>query len=174
MSQLQTNSIVPVGGIPAGASGGGIIQIVSTTKTDTFTTSSTSFTDVTGMSVSITPRSSSNKILVSLNLCFIGNNSTNAYVSLVRGATTIAVGDAAGSRVRFTLSDYQGSAASNQSPVGSIVFLDSPSTTSATTYKVQMRTQGAGTVFVNRSPTDSDSAAAGRGISIITVMEVSG
>ena len=107
-------------------------------------------------------------------MCFIGNSSTNAYVSLVRGATTIAVGDAASNRVRFTMSDYQGSGASNQSPSGTIVFLDSPSTTSATTYKVQMRTQGAGTVYVNRSPTDSDSADAGRGISVITVMEVSG
>ena len=174
MSQLRTNSIVPVGGIPAGASGGGIVQCVTTTKTDTFTTSSTSFTDVTGMSVSITPRSSSNKVLVSLTMCFIGNNSTNAYVRLVRDATTIAVGDAVGSRVQFTMSDYQGSAASNQSPSGSIVFLDSPSTTSATTYKVQMRTQGAGTVYVNRSPTDADNADAGRGISVITVMEVSG
>jgi hypothetical protein len=171
---LRTDSILPSGGLPAGASGGGIIQIVSTTKTDTFTTSNSSLTDVTGMSVSITPRSSSNKILVSLNLCFIGNNATNAYASLVRNSTIIAVGDAAGSRVRFTLSDYQGSASSNQSPTSSIVFLDSPSTTSATTYKVQVQTQGAGTVYVNRPQLYTDGAASGTGISVITVMEVSG
>ena len=64
MSQLRTNSIVPVGGIPAGASGGGIIQVVQTVKTDDASTTSNSYTDITGLSVTITPRSTSNKILI--------------------------------------------------------------------------------------------------------------
>ena len=64
MSQIKVNSIVPASGLPAGASGGGIIQCVSTTKTDTTTQSSTSFTDIPGLSVSITPSSNSSKILV--------------------------------------------------------------------------------------------------------------
>ena len=63
MSELRTNRIVPRDGLVSGASGG-VIQVKSTTKTDTFTTNSTSFTDITGLSVSITPTISDSKILV--------------------------------------------------------------------------------------------------------------
>ena len=151
---------------------GAILQVVTTNKTDTFTTSSTSYADVTGLSVTITPSSSASNILVSLSMCFSGDNTTNAYVRLVRGSTAIAIGDANGSRVRFTMSNYQGSASSNFAPTSGVVFLDSPATTSATTYKVQMQNQGTGTVYVNRSSTYTDSSSSGTGISIITVMEV--
>ena len=67
MSQLKVNSIVPVGGLSSGANGG-IIQVVQSVKTDTFSTSSSSFTDITGLSATITPSSNSNKILVILDL----------------------------------------------------------------------------------------------------------
>ena len=64
MSQIKVNSIVPAGGLPAGANGG-IIQVVQTVKSDTFThTGNTSVTDVTGLNVSITPSSNSNKVLL--------------------------------------------------------------------------------------------------------------
>ena len=56
MSQLKVNSIVPAGGLPSG-SNGGIIQVKQTLKTDAFSMNSNSFTDVTGMSVVITPSS---------------------------------------------------------------------------------------------------------------------
>jgi hypothetical protein len=151
---------------------GAILQVVTTNKTDTFTTSSTSYADVTGLSVTITPSSSASNIIVSLSMCFSGDNTTNAYVRLVRGSTAIAIGDANGSRIRFTMSNYQGSASSNFAPTSGVLFLDSPATTSATTYKVQMQNQGTGTVYVNRSPTYTDSSSSGTGISIITVMEV--
>jgi hypothetical protein len=61
MSQLRTNSIVPVGGIPAGASGGGIIQVVQTQYTSSFDTSSSTFVDVTNFTATITPRSTVTK-----------------------------------------------------------------------------------------------------------------
>ena len=61
MSELRTNRIVPRDGLPSGSSGG-IIQVRSTTKTDPFDTTSTSFTDVTGLSVSITPTRADSKI----------------------------------------------------------------------------------------------------------------
>ena len=62
-SELRVDKIIPTGGVPTGG-GGGIIQVKNTLKTDTFTTQSTSFTDVTGLSVTITASSASNKILV--------------------------------------------------------------------------------------------------------------
>ena len=65
MSQLKVNSIVPVGGLSSGASGG-IIQTVQTVNTDTTSTYSTTMVDCSGMAVTITPSSSSNKILVTV------------------------------------------------------------------------------------------------------------
>jgi len=173
MSQLRTNSIVPVGGIPAGASGGGIIQVVQATKTDAFTTTSATFTDITGLSASITPRSASNKVLISLTVCIMGEGSaTQAYVQLVRGSTPIAIGDAAGNRIRMTFQCIENQ--TNEVPTHSIMFLDSPATTSSTTYKATTRNQGSGNVFVNRSNLYTDSANSGTGICSIVLMEVSG
>ena len=62
MSQIKVDSIVPSGGLPSGSSGG-IVQIKSVTKTDTFSATSNSYTDVTDLTLSITPQSTSNKIL---------------------------------------------------------------------------------------------------------------
>jgi hypothetical protein len=82
---------------------GSVLQVVSNTKTDTFSTSSTSFVDVTGLSVSITPTSATSKIFISF--MFNGGVDTAAQginMILVRNSTAICVGDAAGSRGRFT------------------------------------------------------------------------
>ena len=147
-----------------------VLQVVTTAKTDTFSTTSTSMTDVTGLSVSITPSSADSKVLVLVQLNG-GNDgsSTNFFGNLVRGATTIDVGDAAGSRAAVTFF----SEASVQLSTQTAVFLDSPATTSATTYKIQIRTQGVGTVFVNRRGTDNDATERPRTASTITVMEIS-
>ena len=69
MLELRSNRIVPRDGLISGTGiGGGIIQVKSVTKTDTFTTKSTSFTDITGLSVSITPTRSDSKILVMMHV----------------------------------------------------------------------------------------------------------
>lgn len=152
----------------------GLIQVKSTTKTDTFTTSSTTLVDVTGLSVSITPTSASNKILIS-GYVMVGNNTNNsvgAYITLLRGSTAISIGDTAGTRSRIT-ADVASSA--NGALQGSVafMFLDNPATTSATTYKIQMKTQTAlTTVAINRSVNDVDDPGYSRAASTITVMEV--
>ena len=163
---LSGDTGVPASGMPTGS----VIQTVSAVKTDTFTTSSTSWTDLTGLSVSITPTSSSNRILVNLSLCFQGDAATQGYAQLVRGSTAIAIGDANGSRVRFTLNQYVNQA--NEARTLSFMFLDSPATTSATTYKVQLQNQGTGTIYVNRATTWANDITSGTGISSITVMEI--
>ena len=171
MSQIRTNSIVPAGGIPAGASGGGIIQCVSTTKTDTFTSSSTSWVDITGLSVSITPRSSSNKILVNFNVS--GWIQWDGHVRLDRNGTTIAIGDAAGSRQRGTF-EFPQTNRNNEQSTNSMYFLDSPGSTSSLTYKVQCQSTDSQLLFVNRTESDADNLYDSRTISTIIVMEVSG
>lgn len=147
---------------------GAILQVVSTAKTDTFSTTSTSFTDVTGLSVTITPSSTSSKILVMADVKIGGIG----YIKIVRGSTDIYVGDAASSRVRtlaFAVPNANGYDASGG------IFLDSPNTTSATTYKIQMRGEAGGNARVNRSENDPDNTVSGgRTASSITVMEVAG
>ena len=81
MSELRTNRIVPRDGLVSGTGvGGGIIQVKSVTKTDTYSPSgSTSFSDVPGLSVSITPNRSDSKILVFYDLCW----GTSSGLSLI-------------------------------------------------------------------------------------------
>ncbi len=152
---------------------GGILQVVSTTKTDTFSTTSTSFTDVTGLSASITPRSTSSKIYVSYDVQTGGPVHTTAQtmLRLVRDTTAIGVGDAAGSRWQTTTGMASNEAYTMES--NSAAFLDSPSTTSSVTYKVQQRIS-AGTGYVNRTETDANNNLYSRSVSTITLMEVAG
>jgi hypothetical protein len=151
---------------------GGVIQVVSATKTDTFTMASTTYADVTGLSVSITPRSTSNKILVLANLVAVADSGvTNGAARLMRDSTAIAVGAAAGSRTPATF----GLDANSYGDSPSVITLDSPNTTSSLTYKMQVRRNGgSGTIFVNRTKDDSDSSGIERFASSITVMEIAG
>jgi hypothetical protein len=154
---------------------GSVLQVVSATKTDTASTGSSTFADITGLSVSITPSSASNKILIiaSINLGW-DNLIAKVGSRIMRDSTAIAVGDTAGSRIR--LSGYLYAGVTCETPfVVSVNFLDSPSSTSALTYKWQFSAlDNAGTVYVNRGTTDANSTNVGRTVSSITVMEVKG
>ena len=145
---------------------GTVLQVVSTTKTDTFSTTSTSFTDVTGFSASITPRSTSSKIYVSISFVY-GNSSAGSAqdFNLARDGVAIAQADAGGVRVG-TLLPFTVSATSRD--VGSINFLDSPSSTSSLVYNLRAKSQVGDTVYVNRGATDI------RSVSTITLMEIAG
>ena len=174
MSQLKVNSIVPVGGLPSGSSGG-IIQIKQAFKGNTFTTTSGSFVDVTGLSVSITPSSASNKILVLVSICGQGRPAYARNIPrLVRDSTPIGNSTDAGDRIAGFGQMYQGEDGTNVA-TNSIEFLDSPATTSSVTYKVQIiNGNNTGDVMcINRSYNDSTGSSNHRYSSCITVMEVS-
>ena len=176
MSQLKVNSIVPVGGLPSGANGG-IIQVVPAIKTDTFTTTAaiTSPAAVTGLACTITPSSNSNKILIMVH---IGSSScTNgdfaARFHLYKGGSEIsgAKGDAASNRTRMAFCARHSSSARYSSQ--SMTYLDSPATTSATTYQLYMSVEpSGGSACLNRSGSDTDHDYFSRTISTFTVMEV--
>jgi len=154
-----------------GVGSGAILQVVSTTKTDSFSTTSTSMTDITGMSVSITPSSTNSKIYIIATLnC--QNSGDNGGINLVRDSTAIAQPTSFGSRTAMTAITNR-NANGTEGETKCLSFLDSPSTTSATTYKLQMYVRS-GTGYVNRSSTDTNSAVYPRGVSTITVMEVAG
>jgi hypothetical protein len=150
--------------------GSAILQVVSTAKTNTFTTSSNTFVDVTGLSASITPSSASSKILVFANMASGVTVNSALFYQLVRGSTSIFIGDTEGSRSRVTKSSYTQSSGETTE---AFQFLDSPATTSSVTYKMQVRSSQSGqTVAVNRPVADADNAAYFRGASSITLMEV--
>jgi hypothetical protein len=168
---LSSNTIT----LPSGV-GGKVLQVVQATKTDTFSTSSTSFTDLTGLSVSITPSSASNKILVLGSVSGSSTLSGSAHIRYVRNSTAIGIGDASGSRSRDSVGGIDNTATPPDSALSSsFVFLDSPATTSSTTYKAQVNQgDGGGTLYINRSTNDSDDSNNGRYASTITVIEIVG
>ena len=152
---------------PAAASG--VVQVQSTTKTDTFTLSSATFTDITGLSVSITPTSASNKIFVMVTVNTGGAG--NIHMRLMRDSTAIGIGDTSGSRIRSTLASQLNYDA-NMITSGAANFLDSPNTTSATTYKLQISGASAVQTTINRTVNDTNNTSNTNTISTITVMEV--
>ena len=171
LTQITGNGLA-TSGMPTGS----VVQVVQTTKTDTFSSNeTTNFIDLTGMTVSITPTSNTNKIFVmyTLNTGIVGGG-YGFHIKLLRGSTEIARGDQDGSnRVRVTTS-AQSASSSYPLFLQAMNFLDSPTTTSETTYKLQGRgwNSGAGNFYINRSESDSDSLSYARPISTITAMEI--
>ena len=158
MSELRTNKILPRDGLSSGASGG-IIQVKQVTKTDGFATSSTSYVDITGLSLSITPSLSSNKILVRVCIT-IGSGQTGAdnKIRVLRGSTNILTSD-------YLVRNDESTSGGKEH---TIEVLDSPATTSAVTYKIQGLAE-TNEIFVNRNGSNDVT-----GQSTITLMEVSG
>jgi hypothetical protein len=118
------------------ASAGQILQVVNAVYS-TSTSTSGGFTDL-GLSATITPKFSTSKILILASINGVYKNGANSSIGLnvCRGASEI---------VRFADNglSYNGTSAANQT-AGSVSYVDSPATTSATTYKVQFK-NGAGT-----------------------------
>lgn len=153
----------------AEAGGGKLLQVVQTLKTDAFATSGTnSFEDVTGMSVNITPTSASSKIFIIVYLGIVSTDGSNmAHFRILRDATTVGVGNSAGSRI----SSNAGSITeTNDAQTVGFNLLDSPSTTSEITYKIQIYPNN--TSYINRLYIDADNDQYGRSSSTITVMEI--
>ena len=153
-------------------SAGAVLQVVSTSKTDAASSSSTIYTDISGMAVSITPSSASNKVLVIADLSMATDAANFAGIKLVRGSTDVSIGDAAGSRFQTSRESFVSTGSNSQSM--SLIFLDSPATTSSTTYKIQWICNTAGSNYLNRSRTDTNSGTFSRSASSITVMEIKG
>jgi hypothetical protein len=148
-----------------GAGMGKVLQVVSTTKTDSFSTTSATLVDITGLSATITPTNTSSKIMVLSS--FIGSNASDSAdaFQLVRDSTNIGV-STDGAVANQT--SVCGSGATSNIYSASIMFLDSPSTTSATTYKVQAR-RTSGTLYIGRNVSGNYG-----GITTITVYEIAG
>jgi hypothetical protein len=157
-------------GVITAAGFGKIAQVQSTTKTDTFSSSTAdSFVEVTGLNVNITPSSTSSKIFIS-GIVGIGHTSgsNGVYMKVQRGSTDIGIGDANGSNPRSMAgSDVR----EYQTRQLSMNFLDSPNTTSQINYKVLISSPNS-TMSVNKDGEDGSGDNHTRTISTITVMEI--
>jgi hypothetical protein len=157
-------------GMPAG---GKVLQVVSATKTNTSSTGSSTFADVSGLSVTITPTSTTSKILVTGHIA-VSWDSAEAKVAarITRNGTAIAIGDTNGTRLRTTGYFYLPVESYGPMPIP-VNYLDSPASTSALTYKWQFNAMdNTGVVYVNRSDTWVNSTTYGTAVSTITVMEI--
>ena len=171
------------GGLPDGSvtaadlaagAGGKILQVVSTTKTDTASTTSTSATAISGLSASITPAASGNKILV-ISSFLLSNTSSDygSFVYLYKNGSVLtgAIGDAAGNRTRASVFQRQ-DLSYHISGTSSIVYLDTAGGTSSITYQVYFSSENTGTAVIGRTGYDADAVQHGRYASTITLMEV--
>jgi hypothetical protein len=158
----------------AGFPAGSVLQVVSVAKTDTFSMTGTTFTNVTGLAASITPQSATSKILVLVAMTCGINSDVVINTRITRNGTAVGVGDSAGSRTQASTGIYTGGggAATFQALPQGVVYLDSPATTSSTAYQVQIMTQSGATAWVNRTNDDGDNTSRGRFSSTITVMEI--
>ena len=154
---------------------GNILQVVSTTKVDGFTSTNSSFVDITGFSVDITPSSTSSKILIMVSMSIGGEDTSYPAFKALRGSTALALGTYSTGGSQTPCSFGWQSDSDHKTTTASFQYLDSPSTTSSTTYKVQVAsTDGSHEVSVNRPTTGTNSALSHAGTSTITAMEVAG
>ncbi len=143
-------------------------QPVQAVKTDTASIASQTFAAISGLSASYTPTSNTQKVLVRAALQLGHDNVTGGVYRLTRDGTVLTQADTAGSRIRAHAYSFT---AANQMESVIIEYLDTPGTTSAVSYAVEWaRNAASGTLYLNRTGTDTDSSIFPRCVSTLTVI----
>ena len=142
-----------------------ILQVVQVVLPTQFATTSTTFVDLTGLSASITPSTTGSKIMVDVRLGAVANNNSalGVWLNLVRDSTNIAQPTDGVNKQSMLYYNADGSTGTGTS----LLYLDSPSSTSSVNYKIQIRCNG-GTAMVNRIGINTDWSC----VSTMTLMEV--
>jgi hypothetical protein len=153
---LNNNSLSSVTALPAGV-GGKVLQVVTATHSTEVTSSSSSFTD-TGLTVNITPSSASNKVLVLIDqLIFLNGISSNDEVvgqfKILRDSTDIFLTPDL-TDIRTTAEHTPGGELKLGQRLG-LSILDTPSTTSAITYKTQFNKTAGNSILANKSSSEA-------------------
>ena len=150
-----------------------VLQVVTADKVDVFTTTSTSYVDVTGWTATITPTSATSKVLVMYSATCSASGGLYSGFNIVRAATSIGRGTASGSRVAANSGVFLGNPERGGSQVTGC-FLDSPATTSATIYKMQAVNHSSGqTLTVGATLANDNNVATYSCLTNITLMEIS-
>jgi len=167
-------SALPTWEAAGGGGAGSVINTLSTTITTRISTTSTTMSDITGMSVTITPTSSSSKIFIWGHLSIGSVALINVVFQVVRGSTPICVGTGA-TGAQLNVTGLAGIVNANTFLSAHFNYLDSPATTSSTTYKLQFASCNSGFAAVINQNQSNDNALEGSvGTSTITVMEIHG
>jgi hypothetical protein len=165
------NVLVSTGTAWSSGAGGKVLQVVSTTKTDQFSSNyGLTPTAVSGLSVSITPTKTSSKILVIAAVQGAANATDRSFLYLYKNGSPAIVGDAAGSRIRCYTNFSNNDEGIMKNHI--VSYLDSPNTTSAITYQIYLSGQSSSSGKINSSYADNNSDDRGRGVSTITAMEI--
>ena len=155
--------------------GGKVLQVVSTIKTDTWSSNSTAFVDVTGLAVTITPTSATSTILVTATISYSAVNGSYPAIKMIRGTTEIFKGAVGSPGLEVSGGNNFNWSGNNEYGVEKEVItgMDSPATTSATTYKISFSAMRTSALlgYVNRSHSMGDDNQY-RTASTITVMEI--
>lgn len=158
---------------PGGKLPGDIVQLARVQKVDTFTGTSTAFADVTGLSVSMTPISATNLVLVTVVIMGTTDTPGNRVgFQVLRGSTSIGGGTRSGTNRKSMPVQFAPSTDGLTMQTSACRIWDAPASTSSQTYKVQYIVQSTGTAYVNRSASDTDLVYVGRGSSTIELQEV--
>lgn len=167
-----TGTLVTSNAMPTGS----VIQVVSTqitAKTTVSVATAGTFYDISGFSVSITPTNANSRILflAMVNQSSQTTGANRQYLRIVRGSTAIGIGDVAGSQYRSTTAFF----INDGNAIGALplIWLDSPNTTSSTTYKLQVTSNGGSqTACFNRTSGDSqnDSAVTASQILVLEIV----
>ena len=179
MSLIKTNSITTVGGKPILNSTGSILQVVSRDFGAQVSSTSPTLALVDDFSASLTPSSSSNKILVSVSVRFGSVNDAYPYIILKRngiivGSSTQATGNRINSFLSFTQTAIGAGIAPFRTEQQSKMYLDSPATTSVALYQIEFASPYNGaTGYINRQDSQVDFAYIQYANSNITIMEIS-
>ena len=177
-SAVTTSHDYKIAQLEAGATGGKILQVVSTTLTTT--TTATAGSDLSGLSVSITPSSASSKVYFHAMIPYVfydaGNSARRFGFLLKRNGTNLVVPTSPSTRTPALgwMFDYRPANPQDSIHLASISWLDSPSSTSAVTYQIGTAgNSGAGVIYVNRTEPDTDDGGYARSVATLIAMEVS-
>jgi hypothetical protein len=173
----QSLTAVTSAGLPSGT----VLQVLQAVKTDTFSTTSGTFVQVPNLTVTITPSSTSNKILITASIA-LASNYFSWHCGLFQDGTEIGKADAASNRPLslFNGMDNQGDQTSHgKASYVTRELLVSPSTTSAITFDIRAArrfdNEGSPVTYINRTHTDRDTNTYDqRYVSTLTVKEIAG
>lgn len=149
---------------------GDVIQRAHKLKTDTFSVSNTNYNDVTGLDVTLTPRSAANLFRIEAVLNYITSAGDTYACRLLRNGTQVGGGDAAGSRPQVLFGAMRTTDSASLSNNKSTI-VDAPNSASPLTYKLQAYT-GGGTLYVNRTIVDTNNTTVYRASSSIEAQEL--
>lgn len=169
LNKLGDSTSDVVGGLKTS---GRVLRSFSVAKTSIYTMTSQTWTNIPGLSLTITPLSSTSKFLLTSNVVLTSfTGGRGAHIKFAGGNAGNFIGDAASARVRSGASSAY--VADKYTTSFGMTYLDSPATSGSITYTIQMRVGETGTAAMNLSAVDGDTADYGRPASSFTILEIS-